>query len=337
VQTNPFEGTPAEWDGFLAQTDSWTHFHLFGWKRIMEGVLGHDCHYLAAREDQRLVGVLPLVRVKSLLFGDYLVSMPFFNYGGPVGNVDACRALADAAIQLSSSLGTDLLELRSRAELPLDLEPSGRKVTVVLDLPDEADTLMAAFKSKLRSQIRRPGKEGVEVRFGTDLVDDFYAVFAQNMRDLGTPVLGRDLFRAIVAAFPDSAEVGVAYLEGQPIAAGWGFRWAGELEMTWASSLRRFNRIAPNMLLYWSFMERAIDHGVGLFNFGRCTPGGSTHKFKLQWGGRDEPLPWYVRAKGKAKTPSPDDSGYSWGPRVWSKLPLPLANLIGPRIVKYIP
>jgi hypothetical protein len=110
--------------------------------------------------------------------------------------------------------------------------------------------------------------------------------------------------------------------------------------MTWASALSEYNRIAPNMLLYWSFMERAIEQGLGLFNFGRCSPGVGTHRFKRQWGSRDEQLWWYQHAPGgvtEAATPSPDSGAWAWGPRVWRKLPLPLANVLGPRVVKYIP
>jgi hypothetical protein len=108
--------------------------------------------------------------------------------------------------------------------------------------------------------------------------------------------------------------------------------------MAWASALVEFKRIAPNMLLYWSFMERAIGEGLTLFNFGRCTPGSGTHRFKQQWGSRDEPLWWYGSSRRDgAATPSPNDAGYSWGPRLWKHLPTPVATALGPRIVRYIP
>ncbi len=108
--------------------------------------------------------------------------------------------------------------------------------------------------------------------------------------------------------------------------------------MTWASALRRYNAIAPNMLLYWRFVERCVEQGVKVFNFGRCTPGGGTHQFKRQWGGRDEPLWWYRHGPAaQGGTPSPDDGAYAWGPRIWRHLPLRVANALGPRVVKYIP
>ena len=121
-------------------------------------------------------------------------------------------------------------------------------------------------------------------------------------------------------------------------AAGCGFQWQSEFEMTWASALDRHKQIAANMLLYWAFMERAADRGLTAFNFGRCTPDSGTHRFKRQWGAHDEQLWWYDwSTKRSAKTPSPDDSAFSWGPRLWKRLPVPMATLLGPSIVKYIP
>jgi hypothetical protein len=158
------------------------------------------------------------------------------------------------------------------------------------------------------------------------------------MRDLGTPVLSRGLFDRILEVFPNDVWFGCAWMGSTPIAGGCGFRWGTEFEMTWASSLREFNKIAPNMLLYWEFMQRCVAQGVSLFNFGRCTPGSGTHKFKSQWGTRDLPLYWYQRsANGAGSTPSPDDGKYKLATQVWSRLPLAVANRLGPHLVRLIP
>lgn len=336
-----FGGQPAEWDAFVRSQAGWTHFHLHGWRDVISRAFGHECIYLAARDETgALCGVLPLVRVRSPLFGHYLVSMPFVNYGGPLGTAAAVRSLAAAAVKLADDGGVKLLELRSRVELPLEMTASHRKITVVLDLPPEAERLWKALPAKVRSQVRRPQKEGVEVRFGPDQVGPFFKVFAHHMRDLGTPTHSRALFEAVRDVFGADAWFGCAYVGERPVACGAGFVWEGEFEMTWASALSEYNRIAPNMLLYWSFMERAIEHGLGLFNFGRCSPGVGTHRFKRQWGSRDEQLWWYQHAPGgtvERATPSPDSGTWAWGPRVWRKLPVTLANVLGPRVVKYIP
>lgn len=341
LQIRAYAASPEEWDDFVCSCAGWTHCHLYGWRRVIERAMGHRAHHLAARDaNGRLVGVLPLTRVRSVLFGDYLVSMPFLNYGGPLGTDAAVAGLAQSAARLADEFGCRLMELRSRYELPVDLPASQRKVTVTLPLPPgDPEALLNSFKSKVRSQVRRPMKEGVEVEFGHDQLDGFYEVFAQHMRDLGTPVLSRVWFEEIAATFADSAWIGCARLsDGTPVAGGFGFRWDREFEMTWASALWAYSRIAPNMLLYWRFMERAVREGIETFNFGRCTPDGGTHRFKMQWGSEDAPLWWYHRPSDAGEqTPSPEAGAYSWGPKMWRRLPLPVANRIGPHIVRLIP
>ena len=330
----------AEWDDFGRRQTAWTPYHAYCWSRVIAEVHGHQCFYLGARgEDGTLRGVLPLVQVRSRLFGRYLMSIPFVNYGGPLGDDESVTALVEEAVRLSDAQKVDLLELRAAAALPLDLSVSHRKITVLLDLPKgDAEPLWEGLKAKVRSQVRRPMKEGVEVRFGADQLDGFYEVFGRHMRDLGTPVQPRRFFARLSEALGEQMWIGCAYLEGQPVAAGVGFRWADKFELVWASALREFNRIAPNMLLYWRFFERCVEDGAEIFDFGRCTPGGRTHRFKSQWGGRDAQLWWYQHGpKSGAGTPSPDSGPLSLGPKVWRKLPVPIANMLGPRIVRFIP
>ena len=186
-----FSGTSAEWDAVVDRAPAATHCHRYGWRGVMERVFGHECVYLAARtHDGALEGVLPLVRVKSPVFGHFLVSMPFLNYGGPVGSARAVAALMAAAGDRARRDRVSLAELRNRAPLPQppggDWVASTRKITVVLPIPAGGEAkLWKALDGKLRSQVRRPQKEGVTVRFGADQVAPFYAVFAHHMRDLG--------------------------------------------------------------------------------------------------------------------------------------------------------
>ncbi len=333
------DGREDAWDAFVASAPESTFCHLAGWRGIMADVLGHECLFLLTHDpDGALGAVLPLVRVRSPLFGHYLVSMPFLNAGGPVGALGGVAALLDHAAALARRLGVDLLELRARRPLSAPLRVSGRKITLRLDLPDSPDALWDRFAPKLRSQIRRPQKEGLEARFGADQVAAFYEVFASNMRTLGTPVLPRGFFERIAAVFPQVAVIGVVYRGAQPLAAGCGFVWRDEFEMTWASSLREHNRLAPNMLLYWSFLEHAIDRGVRVFDFGRCTPGGGTHRFKQQWGAADVPLPWLQwSARRVDAPPSPDRPAFKLASAVWRRLPLAVTNRIGPLLARQLP
>lgn len=340
---------PPDWDGFVRSAPGGTFCHLGAWGPIMRDVMGHDVLFACARDDEgKLAGVVPVVEVRSALFGHYLVSMPFLNYGGPVGARDAQLALMEWATSQARERGAGLLEmrwreeaLRTREDPPLadGFELTDRKITVILDLPDDPETLFTSgLKAKVRSQVRRPMKEGYEARIGHDQVDAFYQVFERNMRDLGTPVLPASLFRALPEGFGDDVTFVVVYDGDRPIAGGCGFHFEGEFELTWASSLREYNRTAPNMLLYWRLMEHAIQRGDGSFNFGRCTPGGGTHRFKSQWGGGDVPLPWAAWSPtGKVATPNPDQSKYRLATNVWRRLPVAVTSVLGPPLARRIP
>lgn len=326
---------PGEWDVFVREVEGGTFAHLAGWQTVLGQVMRHPTTYLTARvRDGRLAGILPLVEFRSRLFGSRLISVPYLNDGGPLGEPGAVQALVAAARDLSSRRSATL-ELRCRAAL----ESSGgeaRKVTVLMDLPSESDALWKQLPSKLRSQVRRPQKAGMTMRFGPGELPAFYDVWSRNMRDLGTPVLPRRFFEAAARVLPDEFVIGCVYRDGVPVAAGAGFLFRGEFEITWASSLREHNRDAPNMLLYWSFMEHVIERGATMFNFGRCTPGEGTHRFKLQWGGESVPLHWIT-----APDAGSGDSGpgrlTQLGSAAWQRLPVSVANAIGPVVARQLP
>ncbi len=204
--------------------------------------------------------------------------------------------------------------------------------------PDAATKMWKeGLKAKVRSQIRRPQKEGMTARFGPELVDSFYSVFSRTMRDLGTPVLHRGFFEEIVTVFARESVVCVIESEGKPTAVGLGFLWNGEFEITWAEALREYSKKAPNMLLYWAMMERSIELGAHTFNFGRCSPGSGTHRFKSQWGSRDQPLPWAQwSGTGVGATPTPTGR-YELAMNIWKKLPVALTTGIGPFIARSLP
>jgi FemAB-related protein (PEP-CTERM system-associated) len=335
-----FDGDWSEWDAFVTESEGSTFCHLAGWRGVMREALGHECRYLVALDDAgRWHGVLPLVRVKSRLLGHYLISMPFLNYGGPLGTRPAQARLAARAVEEANRSGADLLELRTRNSAPLGLATSDRKITVLLELPSTSDALWNDhFRAKLRSQIRRPQKEGMEARFGPEHLEAFYSVFAHNMRDLGTPVVSRSFFGKIVEELSETVIFGGVYLRDEPVAAGCGFIWRDEFELSWASSLREYNRYSPNMLLYWAFMEEMIARDIRIFNFGRCTPGGGTHRFKGQWGGIDVPLPWAQWSNsGLTAPPSPDRPLFRIATTAWQRLPLTIANRLGPHLSRLIP
>jgi serine/alanine adding enzyme len=332
-------GDPQRWDRFVAGAREGTFAHLWGWREIMGEVLGHESAYLAATDQAGdLHGVLPVVRVRTIL-GHYVISVPFLNAGGPIGTAAARQALVDRALEIAQAAGASLLELRAREEIP-GLWAAHPKVAVHLRLPESVETLWSStFRAKLRSQVRRPAREGMTFREGSDQLAAFYDVFARNMRDLGTPVLPRAFFERISTVFGERVMFGaVSTREGTPAASACCLLWRDGMEVMWASSLRRLKHLAPNMLLYASLMESAIRRGIRLFDFGRSTPGTATHRFKQQWGGYDVPLAWptWSRTAGAAR-PSVDRPLYSLAVAAWSHLPLGVANRIGPVLARMLP
>jgi len=328
------------WDRFVAADSQSTFCHQHAWKAIIRDVLGHEPLYLAASDETGTWrGVLPLVRVRSIL-GHFLVSVPFLNDGGPLGDADAQQTLVEHAANVTRTSGASLLEIRARHEVPGSLTPSYRKVSVHLPLPASVEELWKnTFRPKLRAQIRRPMKEGMVFRAGGEELDAFYAVFARNMRDLGTPVMPKAFFERARAAFGEQVLFAtVSTPEGNAVAGACCLLWRRELEVTWASSLREFNHLSPNMLLYGRLMEEAIARDIGLFNFGRSTVGASTHRFKQQWGGRDVPLPWptWSRDSGSG-VPSTDSPLLKMATIAWRHLPLGVANRLGPFLVRMLP
>ncbi len=340
LQVVPFEGSDGDWDRLVAELPGGTACHLAGWRHVMQDAMGHETLYrLAVDEEGHPCGLLPLVRVRSRLFGDYLLSMPFLNDGGPLGTEEARAALGEEAVAEARRAGVDLLELRGRAPVPGSFATSDRKLTVLMPLGTSAEALWEnGLKAKVRSQVRRPMKEGMVARFGHEYLDPFYDVFSRTMRDLGTPVLPRRFFSSIAEHLHDHVTFCVIEHEGTALAAGCGFLWNGEFEITWAGALREASRMAPNMLLYWSLMEESIRKGASAFNFGRCSPDSGTHRFKRQWGGDDLPLPWSQWSPaGVASTPNPDSAKFRLATRVWSRLPVAVTNRLGPPLARLLP
>jgi FemAB-related protein (PEP-CTERM system-associated) len=188
--------------------------------------------------------------------------------------------------------------------------------------------------------VRKAQKSGLTYQDGgLELLDGFYAVFARNMRDLGTPVYSRNFFAQILKAFPDRTRVHLVSQGSTPAAAGLTFQTRSTVEIPWASSVRDFNALCANPLLYWSMLEGAAGRGCATFDFGRSTPNEGTYKFKAQWGAEPVPLSWEysLLAGGELPNTSPTNPKFELAVSMWKKLPLQVANRLGPMIVRAIP
>ncbi|MEW6536451.1 MAG: FemAB family XrtA/PEP-CTERM system-associated protein [Candidatus Auribacterota bacterium] len=334
--------TSEAWNAFASSHAESCCYHQAQWRDVIQAAFGIMPYYIYAVDDKgSIAGVLPLFLSKSKLFGTFLTSIPFYNYGGILAkDQHAAQALLDKAESIALETGARHIELRHVGNIMPDLPTKTHKVRMVMPLPSTPEELWEGFKSKLRSQIKRAQKEGMTVKIGSlDLLDDFYRVFCVNMRDLGTPVWTKKIFHNVLSSFPDQAFICVIYFEGNPAAAGFLHGYKGYMEIPSASSLRKYNRLSPNMLLYWSVLEYACSKGYKYFDFGRSSVDAGTYKFKEQWGSEPQTLHWqYWLADGETLPEiNPQNPKYRLLIGTWQKIPVWLANCIGPMVSRSLP
>jgi serine/alanine adding enzyme len=312
------------------------------WLRILQSTLGHEPYLIEASASGQTVGFLPLVFLDTILFGKFLVSLPYLNTNGVVAANPAVKAaLIDRAIVLAEELNVRHLELRHEAAIEhegLNARISS-KVHMRLPLPETADELWKSLDSKVRNQVRKGEKNAFTFTWGgTELLIPFYEILTRNMRDLGSPVYGIELFQEILAAFPGNAEIIAVKDREKPVAAAMLLHGWGVTEVPTASSLKEYNPSSVNMLMYWQLLQRAVERGQKVFDFGRSTRDGNTFKFKKQWGAEPEQAIWQYRVNsGEVGEMRPDNPRFKRAISIWRKLPLALTRLLGPRIVRGIP
>ncbi|MEX2317852.1 MAG: FemAB family XrtA/PEP-CTERM system-associated protein [Pirellulales bacterium] len=312
------------------------------WLAILRDGLGHRPLLLEARIGEETVGMLPLVFMRTALFGKFLVSLPYLNVGGVIAaDSEAECSLVDQAVQLADELDVKYLELRNEKHVSHRSfnHESTEKMHMRLVLPRDSEDLWKSFDPKVRNQIRKAEKEGLTVEWGREgLLPEFYAIFSRNMRDLGTPVFSRRLFASILTHLADAAELCVARHQGRAVAAALLVHGTGASEVLTASSLRQMNYLNGNMFMYWHLLMRSIERGQHLFDFGRSSAGSNTYRFKAQWGATPHPASWqyYVR-RGSVDAMRPNHPKNKRRIAVWKRLPVWLTQLIGPPIVRGIP
>ncbi len=327
---------------FIDAHDDAARGHRPEWMRVMVDGLRHRPCSLTAWRDGQVAGWLPLVETRSFLFGRHLASLPYVNEAGVLAADEAAaEALVEKARAIARRRRVRFVELRNRNPIEHNELTSIRtdKVRMTRVLPDTPEALWSDIPSKVRNQVRKGEKSGLNARWGGErLLDGFYQVFAINMRDLGTPVYPRRLFEAILHHFADDAELCVVDLEGEPVAAALLVHGPDATEVPSASSLREYNKTCANMLMYRHLLDRAIQRGATVFDFGRSTVDGGTFRFKQQWGAEASPTGWqHLTRTRRAKPITPDSGGFSLAVETWKRLPVWLTRLAGPSIVRGIP
>jgi FemAB-related protein (PEP-CTERM system-associated) len=334
-----------KWDKFVSESADAAPYHLFGWLVAVQNVYKFRNISLLAEEGGKITGIFPLALFKIPFSRPNVVSLPFCDVGALLTtNAKTEAGLLDAALQLAVQHKASIVDLRgdlgreTLMNCGFPVHTTHNKVRMLLKLPSSSEELWNAFKAKLRSQVRKAEKNQLRFEIANHKVDEFYSIFSENMRDLGSPVHAKKWVEEVIKQFEDRAHLGLVYFEGKAIGAGLILQVGNTVSIPWASTLREYNRLNPNMLLYWGFLQRSADSGCGVFDFGRSTPGEGTYRFKAQWGATPKELPWHrIYLEGQ---PITDIVGVSANRQrvaaVWKKLPLGIANYVGPQIRKYI-
>jgi FemAB-related protein (PEP-CTERM system-associated) len=332
-------GAEAAWDAFVDAQPEATIFHRAAWAKIIGGVYGHDCPFRMARRDGRIVGILPLVHVKSALFGNALISTGFGVRGGIVAaDEEAFVALAQAAAQLGQARGVDYVELRHRTRSPLAW-PTKDSLYVNFEKPltRDAVAVLASLPATKRAEIRKAVKAGLTVKTDQDL-DTFYAIYAESLRNLGTPVYPKAFVEAVLQHFGRESDITTVYADGQPISTIWSFLFKGRVNPYYGGSLPQSRALHADDLKYWSLMNRYAQAGFTHFDFGRSKRETGSFAYKVNWGFAAEPLHYQYHLVKQAALPdvNPLNPKYRLMVAGWQRLPLAIANRLGPWIARQI-
>ncbi len=324
-------------DAFIAAHPKADPFHRPAWSRAVERGCGQRAHYLVAAGRDGLEGLLPLTQIRSPLFGSALVSTGF-GVGGGILAADARAgdALADAAWELAVKLGCPSAELRG-GDLPSNWQRrEGVYAGFVRELPEGDEAILKAIPRKQRAEVRRAQTFTLDVKFGRGAQDlaDHYRIYAESVRNLGTPVFPRSLFTSMMEAFGADADILTVGKDGRPVASVFSFYFNGTVYPYWGGGTEEARALRANELMYFELMRHASARGCTRFDFGRSKLGTGPFAFKKNWGFQPHPLVYAVRtAAGAApREINPLSPKYRAQVALWKNLPLWLANRLGPPI-----
>lgn len=328
----------AAWDAFVLACPDGTFFHRAGWKRVIEESFGHRCHFLLAERHGAIEGVLPLGHIRSLLFGNALISAPFGVYGGVAAVTDEARAaLEERAIGLARSLGVDYLEFRHRQRRHPDWPvKDGLYVTFRKEILPEVDANLKAVPRKQRAMIRKGEKAGLRGVLDRD-VQRFFSAYSESVRNLGTPVFGKRYFAKLREVFAEDCEV-LTVLDGEDrlVSSVMSFYFRDEVLPYYGGGTGLARATKGNDFMYWDLMRRCCERGLRVFDYGRSKRDTGSFSFKKHWGFQPEPLFYeYVLIKSTSIPDiSPVNRKFRTFVNLWQRLPLPISRALGPLIAK---
>jgi FemAB-related protein (PEP-CTERM system-associated) len=340
VTVRAFASTDAtRWEAFVQSCPDATFFHRLGWCDIYESVFRHRTHYLLAERDGQITGVLPLVQLRSLLFGHSLCSLPFALYGG-VASTDAVSiaALHEHAVQLGRELGARHLELRNRAAREPAWPRQDLYVTFRREILPEVEANLLAIPRKQRAMVRKA--IGRELRCELDSrADRFFDLYADNQHRHGTPPQSRRYFDALLETFGSDCEIAIVLSpQGKPVSGVLTFYFRDEVLPYYAGDLTDARDLAANDFKYWDLMRRACERGLKVFDYGRSKRGTGSFDFKKNWGFEPQPLSYehFLYVGDTVPQNNPANAKYRAAIDVWRRLPRGVVNSVGPALARYL-
>lgn len=331
-------GEEPRWDEFVRRSPDATFFHLSAWRGVFEEVLRHRAWYLYAERGGDIVAVLPLVQTKSFLFGHSLASLPFCAYGGAVGEPQAAVRLEQAAEALARELGAEYLELRYLTTHNPEWPRQELYVTFRKPLEADVEANMKAIPRKQRAMVRKGIANGLKSEVDSD-VERFFELYSDNVRRHGTPALSKRYFAELYRRFGEQCEVlTVVDSAGTPLSSVLSFYFRGEVLPYYAGDHVDARRAAANDFKYWELMRRSTERGCELFDFGRSKVGTGPWSFKKNWGFEPQTLSYEYRLFAHDEVPqkNPLNPKYRAFIALWRRLPLPVANLLGPPLARQL-
>lgn len=339
ASVRPFlETDRSAWNEFVRSHAEGTFFHLAEWQDVLTRAFDHGTHYLLAEAGGAIRGVLPLARVRSLLFGDALVSTPFCVYGGILAADGSARAaLERSACELARELGVDHLEMRNRQRRHPDWPCKDLYVTFRKEISDDGEKNMLAIPRKQRAMVRKGIKEDLRAEIDDD-VGRLYGIYSESLRNLGTPVFSKQYLQVLKEVFGEACDI-VTILKGdRAVASVLNFYFRDEVLPYYGGGTQEARAVAGNDFMYWQVMERGRGKGCRIFDYGRSKRGTGAFDFKTYWGFEPEPLyyEYFLVKRKEMPNLSPTNPKFGKAIELWRKMPLTLTQLIGPPVAKYL-
>ncbi|MDT3670668.1 MAG: FemAB family PEP-CTERM system-associated protein [Aromatoleum sp.] len=330
------EADRARWDAFVRECPDATFFHLSAWQGIIRDVFRHPTYFLYAERAGDIVAVLPLAHVRSRLFGNALTSLPFCVYGGVAGGPEGVAELEQAAEALARRLGVQHLELRNLTARHADWPRQDLYATFRKPILADEEANLNAIPRKQRAMVRKGIRNGLNAELDAN-VDRFFALYADNVLRHGTPALPKAFFERLRRDFGHDCEVlTVTDSDRQPLSSVLTFYFRDEVLPYYAGDAVAAREVAANDFKYWELMRHACARGCRLFDFGRSKVGTGPYSFKKNWGFEPQPLSYEYRLYKRDAIPqnNPMNPKYRGFIAVWRRLPLRVANALGPHIVR---